>query len=491
MKARHILLIAGALITVGSSCEDPGSVTSLHIEKVSPDVGSTKGGTTLTIVGTGFNPGTKISIGGITTTSTWISNNELSVLLPEHEGIQGYVPVSATNADGESDLQQEMFSYYTTTMDFDTLKTFRYIDLTGEDPRSLFTVDFDHDKKPDILYANKEVKNVSAPSINVILASGTKTTTPVPFTPSQEGTVVKDINQDGNQDVIFANPTSNEIEVLLGKGDGTFDDLKKTLLPGTFPDLGIRGIEVADINKDGKFDVIFANEKDNSIGILLGQGDGTFETTVNKFSTDFAPKFVQAADFDQNGQMDVAIASSKGVSISVMLNRGNFASDFNRSSSVSYGSILSKTFQLVVKDYNRDGHPDILALIGGAPGQSHVPQVVMLPMKADGQFGPSSMLIMDPMDAIPSSLDVVDMDGDQVMDLVAMTDQSIQVFRGKGNGELERAREFYKRLAYADVRLLKLADMNADGKLDFVISYSLSDAWTLIGHIEIIHNVSK
>src|ERR1700680_2977074 len=84
---------------------------------------------------------------------------------------------------------------------------------------------------------------------------------------------VADVNIDGKLDLIVANSVSNTVGVLLGNGNGTFQT-QQTFTVGTTP----FSVAVADVNADGKLDLITANNGGNNVTVLLGNGNGTFQS---------------------------------------------------------------------------------------------------------------------------------------------------------------------------------------------------------------------
>ena len=89
---------------------------------------------------------------------------------------------------------------------------------------------------------------------------------------SPQAVTAADVNGDGKLDLIVANSADSTISVLLGNGDGSFLP-QNTIHVGNSP----QAVAVADLNGDGKLDLIVANTADNTIGVLLGNGDGTFQ----------------------------------------------------------------------------------------------------------------------------------------------------------------------------------------------------------------------
>jgi hypothetical protein len=88
--------------------------------------------------------------------------------------------------------------------------------------------------------------------------------------------VIADLNGDGKQDIVYPTPSDNSVTVLLGNGDGTFQTAQTYLAGDTlFPE----GIAVGDFNFDGKPDLVVTNQDYHGTdAILMGNGDGSFQT---------------------------------------------------------------------------------------------------------------------------------------------------------------------------------------------------------------------
>ena len=100
------------------------------------------------------------------------------------------------------------------------------------------------------------------------------TTLPVgssPFGPDTYSVTLADVNGDGKLDIVASNASSSTVSVLLGNGDGTFQP-QTTLATGTSP----TSTAVADLNGDGKLDLVTVNTDTKTLSVRLGNGDGTF-----------------------------------------------------------------------------------------------------------------------------------------------------------------------------------------------------------------------
>jgi hypothetical protein len=96
---------------------------------------------------------------------------------------------------------------------------------------------------------------------------------------------VADVNGDGKPDLLVANKGSGTVSVLLGNGDGTFQPAVSYGSGGSFT----YSLALGDVNGDGKLDLVVANAGSNTVGVLLGHGDGTFATAVAYDSGGYFP----------------------------------------------------------------------------------------------------------------------------------------------------------------------------------------------------------
>ena len=132
-----------------------------------------------------------------------------------------------------------------------------------------------------------------------------------------------DFNGDSQQDLAVANPGFNTVSILLGNGDGTFQD-GRDFAAGPLP----VSVTVGDFNGDSQQDLATANIFDDgdqtsslrgSVSILLGNGDGTFEPTQD-FEVGARSSSVTVGDFNGDGRQDVATANSAADTVSVLIN---------------------------------------------------------------------------------------------------------------------------------------------------------------------------
>jgi uncharacterized repeat protein (TIGR01451 family) len=257
--------------------------------------------------------------------------------------------------------------------------------------------------------------------------------------------VYGDFNGDGKIDLATVNSTANTVSVLLGNGDGTFQG-KVDYAVGAQP----LSLVVGDFNGDGNADLAVANLTGNSLSILVGNGDGTFQTAVS-LALPFAASAVAVADLNQDSILDLIVASNGGGQ-TVLL--GNGDGTFRITSNYT---CCSNGTPAVVADFNGDGKPD---LAFGSYGSIDVTLG-----NGDGTFG--NTLYAGSAYSI-AALAAGDLNGDGKLDIVT-TDSSggVDVHLGNGDGTFQNS-VYYA--SGSSPSAVTIGDVNGDGKMDVVVA---------------------
>ncbi|MBZ5704158.1 MAG: FG-GAP-like repeat-containing protein [Acidobacteriia bacterium] len=280
--------------------------------------------------------------------------------------------------------------------------------------------------------------------------------------PAPRSVALADLNGDGKLDLVVASYDSNQtVSVFLGNGDGTFQPQVR-YAGGSGP----YGLAAADVNLDGIVDLLVANYNDDTISVLLGNGDGTFQPQA-VFPTGDGPIGIVVADFNGDGLPDVATAS---LGAAVLLGNGD-------------GSFQPPTFptteaadSVAVGDFNRDGKSD-LAFGYGVGARA---KVQILLGDGDGSFTTGATYQLDV--ATPYSIAVRDLNHDGKVDLAVTTfELAVGVLLGHGDGTFRRVK-FYStpQSAYA----VAIDDFNRDGNLDLAVAIygKMGDASVFYGN---------
>jgi uncharacterized repeat protein (TIGR01451 family) len=259
-----------------------------------------------------------------------------------------------------------------------------------------------------------------------------------------------DVNGDGKADLVTPNSAANTISVLLGNGDGTFQP-KSDYAVGANP----VAITIADFNQDGKPDLAVANQSySRYLSILLNRGDGTFSSATNiAMPPGQYPANVLAADFDGNGTLDLVVNSPAAVGqFQLTLLLGNGDGTFQALPNVGTSCCSAA---LAAGDLNGDGNLDLVA--GGYVYLGN----------GNGTFSNNGIF---PGGLAPASWVLADLNSDGNLDLIAPPNPSygfngFYVFLGNGDGTFQAPGSYPTE---GGTNTLAVADINGDGKLDVI-----------------------
>ena len=141
----------------------------------------------------------------------------------------------------------------------------------GDAPESVAVADLNRDRMPDLVTANERLQHRVGVAGQLATAPSRRPS-PLPLGPALQSVAVADLNRDGIPDLVTANYDSNTVSVLLGNGNGTFQ-AAQAFAVGSGPSF----VAIADLNRDGVPDLVTANELSDTVSVLLGNGDGTFQ----------------------------------------------------------------------------------------------------------------------------------------------------------------------------------------------------------------------
>lgn len=187
----------------------------------------------------------------------------------------------------------------------------------------LAVADLDGDGVPEVIVANEALDHVSVQQTDgAPLADGALTANQIFEQQRAQGLLapgaveMADLDGDGRADMLVANRGGNELLVYLGRGDGTFD-AARAFYAGTNP----TGITIHDVNGDGRLDVVVANAGSNDVSVLLGDA-GDLLRPGPRLAVGSAPVATTADDYNGDGQVDLLVANSGADNVSLLFGVG-------------------------------------------------------------------------------------------------------------------------------------------------------------------------
>ena len=267
-----------------------------------------------------------------------------------------------------------------------------------------------------------------------------------------------DVNGDGKVDLICANYNVKTLTVLTNNGFGMFVS-NATLTVGSNP----RSIAAADVNGDGKVDLICANYSDSSLTVLTNDGSGNFVTAFTLTSNITGPYSVTAADINNDGKVDLICASHDSSRLRIFTNSG---AGFVYASSPHAGA---GPHSVVAADVNGDGKMDLISANDDGT-------LTVLTNDGSGGFIIASSPVVGNN---PTSVAAADVNGDGKVDLICANsaDNTLTVLTNDGSGGF----------AVASVPVVGntpifvvAADVNNDGKMDLICANLFGNTLTIL-----------
>ncbi len=328
----------------------------------------------------------------------------------------------------------------------------------GTGPQDVVTADFNNDGRLDLATSNDDN------TVSVLLGDGlggfgaannfATGTNPVSL-------VVGDFNNDGNLDLATANAGNNttdselnSISILLGTSNGTFQP--RVDHSTWFP---LIALVVGDFNNDGNMDLIHLSIDtsawdDPYVHVLVGDGQGSFVTGHYEYVYGYSPVGMTIADLNADGRLDVVTVDAGRNTVSVLMGNGD--------GSLSYSGLGNSDFftgplpqAVAVGDFTGDGIPDLITT-GYWSGW-----VQVLPGRGDGTFAAG----IQSASYLGDSLAVADFNGDDKLDVVTAywSSENLSLLLSQGNGAFAPPTEPW---AGWSIMSVVVGDFNADGHVD-------------------------
>jgi hypothetical protein len=336
--------------------------------------------------------------------------------------------------------------------------------------------DLNGDGKPDVVVVNDCFCDLG---VAVLLGNGDGTFQTAVTYPSggalAVSVVIADVNGDGKPDLVvgndcgtFSNNTcsgtaESGIGVLLGNGDGTFQGPAAYLSGGTF----LQSVAVADVNGDGRLDLLAVNAcafvnarncsgtlRNGNVAVLMNSGFGTFYRPNTFNSGGISPTSVAVVDLRGNGSHDLAVANFNSGTVGVLLQNGN-----GFRTAVTYSAQGGAVSWVVAADVNGDGKADLVVADGSGVG--------VLLGNGDGTLQP--IVTYSSGGSQATSIAVADVNGDGKPDLILANSGSgtVGALLGNGDGTFQKALTYH---SGGGAYSVAIADVNGDAKPDLLVA---------------------
>jgi len=283
--------------------------------------------------------------------------------------------------------------------------------------------------------------------------------------------LIGDFNRDRRVDLVTANRDSDNLSILLGRSDGSFEQSRQVPIGGQ-----PRSLRSGDFNGDGRPDLAAVISDDN-VSVLLGRGDGSFLDASQSFVGE-APLVQLTGDFNGDGLSDLATVLTKAdrqaaysnSDVSILLGRtdGSFEAPGGSQGAIppsglrdrSRGEFLART-----DDFNGDGRLDLV--IGNGNNVEPFPnQVSLLLGRGDGSFEAANMFSVGSVPHVLLSDDLND-DGQIDLAVVNRDSASVSVLLGAENSDGSFTFMSASQFSVDELPAAVLSgDFDGDGRLD-------------------------
>lgn len=347
----------------------------------------------------------------------------------------------------------------------------------GKAPGSVEVADLNNDKLLDLIVSSEQDR-----SVTILLGKGNGQFEQAKGSPFPAGHIVNDIaigdfNNDGNPDLAFANHEKKYLTVLLGNGKGNFTAAPKSPFPvEVIPHT--HGIATGDFNNDGRLDLVTDSWGNDQVEILFGDSINGFRTPGTFFKVGKMPyQRLRVADVNNDSNIDITTTNLEGDNATILLGdgKGNF--------SEATGSPFpcgDSPFGLAIGDVNADGNPDLAIINSPASTADRTGKNGLTVLLGDGA-GKFTTMKGSPYEAgkIPNRVAIGDINGDGVNDIVTSDNDSdkIYIFLMNINGSI---------LSQSPITVgnhpkgIAIADLNRDGKGDIVVCNNADNEISII-----------
>ncbi len=359
---------------------------------------------------------------------------------------------------------------------------------TGNQPFSVAIGDLDGDSKPDLAVAsfgNNTVSVLRNTSIDGFISFATQLAFATDLVPLS--TAMADLDGDGKPDLVAANgnKTISVLRNISTNGNTLFAN-KVDFSAGNAP----FSLAVADLDGDGKLDLVVTNQNDNTISILKNTStpgiinNSSFATKID-FATGNVPLSVAIGDIDGDGKPDLAVTNNSNNTVSLFRNTSTSGTIDNSSFAAKVDFPTGNApFSVTIGDIDGDGKPDLAVTNFNSSTVS-----VFRNSSTKGTIDTNSFVahVDFSVGNVPRSVAIRDLDGDGKADLIVLGNLMVSTLKNTSTPGIINSSSFAPQVNFiAGSSLtsfstsLAIGDLDNDGKLDLVITNGGSNTVSIL-----------
>ncbi len=436
---------------------------TLQLTGVSPALGPSTGllGSTavvLDVSGANFVSGAQVYIAGQLATTQYVSPTLLKVTLPAKLGTRGLVAVEVRLPDTRSTTRSDLFRYYYGSLSF-ALQAAK-LDV-GMAPSAIAIGELNNNNKPDIITANRTGNNVSFALGNADGTFGAVGSAAASMSAMGKptGLSLGDMDKDGFLDAIVSVEVANTVAVLLNNKTGVLARSGEYSV-GMTP----QAVVASDLTGDMIPDAISANAGGNNASYLVGAAAGAFgtATTLTPGGTVQGPAALAMADINKDGKPDIVMANQMTNNITVFL-WNDTTKTFDFKANYATGANTNPR-GIVLGDFAGDGNVDVAVSLSVT-----MPQLAVLTGDGTGAFGgPTNYTAGKAASDAPLGMASADFDFDGVPDIVTTLSAADYIAILRNRNKTPQAPDYFT--SGMQPQAVAVGDLNNDGRPDLAVA---------------------
>ena len=329
---------------------------------------------------------------------------------------------------------------------------------TTDNPISITSADFDGDLNIDLAVTSYNDATTTN-QIKILLGNGDTTfDSAVSYNTGNTPSSITNTDLDGDTDIdlAVANNGDSTVSIFLNDSNGLFTNPSNPTT-GTAPVY----ILAADLNGSNT-DLVTVNSTANSFSVILNNNGsaGSFFANVD-YATGNNPSAVTANDFDFDGDTDLAVTNQDDNTVSIFLNNGSgiFSLDASYATGTAPTSIASQEIS------GDSSYPD---LVISNSDSNTISVLINKGASGPGTFNPKvDYSTGDGVDSAPKSVNISELnqDGDQFITVSNSGDDTVSIFANDGSGLLSQKTDFVSKKI---PNTIIAADIDGDNYTDLI-----------------------